>query len=792
MKDTSHNSDINIAITAASYSGNKGAAAMLQSSLSQLYEKYGSRLNVKLMSVYPDADIKQVPFDFVEVVPAKPERLVFFAFPLAVLYKAFGWIPGVKKLIGKNRIIGAYRDTDLVIDEAGISFSDNRGFVMNTYAFMTMAVPKLIGVPVVKYSQAMGSFESFFNRMYAKLILPKLELICARGDITMDNLRSIGADKKSVICADGAFSMKDDPKIREKVAERTGKDSFFDDNVVGLSLSSVVDKKCRKLGINYRGIMTGFIKWLIKRGYNVLLIANAARLGSTKPRNNDLMVCDDIYGRLQKEEYAPHIRWYHEEMDAEEIREYIGRCRFLVASRFHAMIGALERKVSVLLIGWSHKYKEVLDMFEIGEYASDYKEMKGLTGLDAVRKLAADFRKLEKDEQEIRGLIDLHYDEVMESSRKNIKEIGRVIDKTLPKRKRKGFPDRLDPEKYMGEFIECRRGYASDESIRKNAASGGVVTALLVSLLKSGDIDGAFVTKTVIKDGELSYESMIATDAESIKSCSSSIYMYMPLLKDLDKIRHFNGKVAVVLTPCQLKALDAIMKKDKVLAEKVVLKLGLFCSGNHHKDATLFSLEKAGLSLEDAERLYFRRGNWRGRSTVIYNDGSEKDFSYTKTLCAYKNAYFFERKECMLCQEHFAKAADISFGDIWLGKMKKEPVKTTGVVLRSEAGKRLYEKAVNAGDITDRHMSSADCLKGQKRALAFKFSTAKAKEDFYKKQGKNVKLDTSEKCGLNHRLAFKLAEADREFSEKHPGFLKKIPMKIIYYYMCLIRTLLSF
>ena len=431
-------------------------------------------------------------------------------------------------------------------------------------------------------------------------------------------------------------------------------------------------------------------------------------------------------------------------------------------------------------------------MFEIGEYASDYKEMKGLTGPDAIRKLAADFRKLEKDEQEIRGLIDLHYDEVMESSRKNIKEIGRVIDKTLPKRKRKGFPDRLDPEKYMGEFIECRRGYASDESIRKNAASGGVVTALLVSLLKSGDIDGAFVTKTVIKDGELSYESMIATDAESIKSCSSSIYMYMPLLKDLDKIRHFNGKVAVVLTPCQLKALDAIMKKDKVLAEKVVLKLGLFCSGNHHKDATLFSLEKAGLSLEDAERLYFRRGNWRGRSTVIYNDGSEKDFSYTKTLCAYKNAYFFERKECMLCQEHFAKAADISFGDIWLGKMKKEPVKTTGVVLRSEAGKRLYEKAVNAGDITDRHMSSADCLKGQKRALAFKFSTAKAKEDFYKKQGKNVKLDTSEKCGLNHRLAFKLAEADREFSEKHPGFLKKIPMKIIYYYMCLIRTLLSF
>ena len=40
-----------IAITAASYSGNKGAAAMLQSSIRQLYEKYGTRLKINLMSV---------------------------------------------------------------------------------------------------------------------------------------------------------------------------------------------------------------------------------------------------------------------------------------------------------------------------------------------------------------------------------------------------------------------------------------------------------------------------------------------------------------------------------------------------------------------------------------------------------------------------------------------------------------------------------------------------------------------------------------------------------------------
>ena len=484
---------------------------------------------------------------------------------------------------------------------------------------------------------------------------------------------------------------------------------------------------------------------------------------------------------------------------AEEIREYIGRCRFLVASRFHAMIGALQRKVPVLLVGWSHKYKEVLDMFGLGSYAADYADLGKNEGKAL---LETEFERLEADEDEIRSLLDEHYDEVMESSYRNIFEISKVVDRVttpalskIPTRTRLGkikkFPDIDRPEKYMGEFIECRRGYASDEDIRKNAASGGVVTALLVSLLKAGEIDGAFVVRTVIRNGELSYETMIATDEKTIKSCSSSIYMNMPLLKDLDKIRKFDGKVAVVLVPCLMRSLNAILKKDKELASKIVLKLGLFCSGNHTKEATLLSLKKAGVSLEDAERLYYRRGAWRGQSSVVYKDGSEKTFSYTKTLCAFKNAYFFEEKSCMLCQDHFATGADISFGDIWLKKMKKEPVKCTGYIIRTPEGKRMYDIAVKAGALKERHMSVNDCLAGQKRALSFKFACAKAKEAFFAKQGKTIRIDTSDKCKWNHKLAFYLAEKNRLYSEEKPDKLAKKPMSLIYYYMCFIRVLLS-
>ncbi len=417
--------NITVAITAASYSGNKGAAAMLQSSIRQLSERYGDRLRINLMSVYPENDKKQCPWDFVKIVSCKPEQLVFCAFPLSVLYRAFCWCLPVKKLLLKNHILNAYKGTDLVIDEAGISFVDSRGFVMNTYAFICAAVPLLMGVPVTKYSQALGTFKNPYNRFLSRWILPKLELICARGKITQENLAGIGIKDNVCLCPDGAFSMEDDPAATRKVEMRCVKDpDFYNDNVVGLSLSSVVDGKCKDQSIDYRSCMTQFIDWLTSEGYHVLIIANAARLGSEKTRNNDLMVCDDIYGRARDKD---KVRWYHEEMDAEEIREYIARCRFLVASRFHAMVGALEKEVPVLLIGWSHKYQEVLDFFELGTYAADYSQLKP----KALREAFCSFRD---QEDEIRRKLREHHDEVIEGSRENIRKIGDVCDRIASKK----------------------------------------------------------------------------------------------------------------------------------------------------------------------------------------------------------------------------------------------------------------------------------------------------------------------------------------------------------------------
>ncbi|MCM1167529.1 MAG: polysaccharide pyruvyl transferase family protein [Ruminococcus sp.] len=416
--------NVKIAITAASFCGNKGAAAMLQSSVKQLRERYGERLRITLMSTYPRRDgeiIAALPenYGFIRVVNAKPGKLIFLEFPLAVLYRLFGRFAPFRGAFLRNKMIRAYSECDMVVDEAGISFADSRGFVMNAYAFVCAAVPMLCGAPVCKYSQALGGFKDPRNRALAKLVLPKMRLICARGEVTRKNLAEIGITENVRLCAEGAFSMPDGDVYAERVNALCAGDDFYSGNVAGVSISSVVDKRCRKLGIDYRKIMTEFIARLTSEGHSVLIIANAAREDSDRPRNNDLPICREVYAALPDK---VRVRFYPHEFSPEELRLLIGKCTALAASRFHAMIAALERGVPVMLVGWSHKYKEVLDMFGLGEYAADYSQLTS-------DRLWAEFQRLLENSEEIRARISENLPRVRTSSRKNIELISAEIGK---------------------------------------------------------------------------------------------------------------------------------------------------------------------------------------------------------------------------------------------------------------------------------------------------------------------------------------------------------------------------
>jgi coenzyme F420-reducing hydrogenase beta subunit/polysaccharide pyruvyl transferase WcaK-like protein len=659
---------------------------------------------------------------------------------------------------------------------------------MNLYAFVTIATPLLLGVDVVKYSQALGGFDNRLNRTLAKLILPKVRLICARGEATKQNLAEIGIRDNVELCADGAFSMPDDEGTKREVDTLFAGDSFFSGNVVGVSISSVVEARCREAGVDYIGTMKACIEDLISKGYGVLIIANAARMGSAKSRNNDLMVCDAVYAAVGagRGAAAGKLRWYHEEMSPEKIRELIGRCDALIASRFHAMIAALQRGVPVLVIGWSHKYKEVLDMFELGMYAVDY------SGLSA-ESIGLRFDELMRNKDDIRASLRKNLPKVLESSLRNIGLIGDVFDATVAGTKlRNRFFDFRDPSQYMGPAVGCRVGYAKDEAMRERAASGGMVTTLLCELLRVGAIDGAWVTRSVVDDGAPAYETFVATTREELMDCRSSIYMSMPLVKHIDVVKNFGGRIAVVMLPCQIRALNAMIERDASLREKISLRIALFCSGSHGEGATLSALRGRGISLAGARRMYWRQGHWRGATVVQYHDGSEKRTSYSKGIGAYRNAGFFLERRCYVCQDLFGRGSDIAFGDIWLKEMKSEAVKYNSAVIHTEAGASYYKKVADEGVFHERHISFRRLIMAQKRALVFDFNCAAAKRRHYARSGRIVKLNTANPCRWNHALAAFFMRLNMTISEKRPELPAKIPAPLVYCYMLSIRALLNF
>ena len=59
------------------------------------------------------------------------------------------------------------------------------------------------------------------------------------------------------------------------------------------------------------------------------------------------------------------------DLTAGELRRLVSGSRVLVTSRFHAMISGLSTCTPTVVVGWSHKYREVLDDFGLAKFGMD-------------------------------------------------------------------------------------------------------------------------------------------------------------------------------------------------------------------------------------------------------------------------------------------------------------------------------------------------------------------------------------------------------------------------------------
>lgn len=288
---------------------------------------------------------------------------------------------------------------------------------------------------------------------------------------------------------------------------------------------------------------------------------------------------------------------------------------------------------------------------------------------------------------------------------------GKLIDKTLKK-----HWSTEEIEKYVGHFQAAYLAHSTQMTIRDKAASGGVTSALLIHGLNAGFFEAAVVCKTVILNGKVRPKFELATTAEEILAARGSKYVETRFLQEvLPLLRSFNGRVAVVGLPCDITALKRRCMKEPELAPKLAITFALVCG--HNSKTTLIDQITHQLEKESGQALIdyrFRVGHWRGQLEAEFKDGSVIR-KPTKYFNDYQNLFFFCERKCMACHDHYGYEADISIGDVWLFRLKNNPIKHSGIIIRNDNGAKLYQSAVSNDLLNSSDLHITDILDGQSR-----------------------------------------------------------------------------
>jgi len=286
---------------------------------------------------------------------------------------------------------------------------------------------------------------------------------------------------------------------------------------------------------------------------------------------------------------------------------------------------------------------------------------------------------------------------------------------------KKVFKTQPENEK-VGIFTHCYVGYSSDENIRFNSASGGLITQILTTLLEEKKIDGALVT-SMNPSNPLEPMAILATTKEEIIEAARSKYCPVTLAEALRTIVTSDGRYAIVGLPCHIHGIRKAEQYIPHLRERVVLHLGLLCSHMVSFPGIQFLLEKKGVDPSSVVEMQYRGRGWPGSMSIKIKNKREKIIPLTTGWFSYWpmfSCYFFTPIRCMMCPDQMAELADISFGDAWLPEYNSDKIGRSLIVSKNNFSDNLLKDIVKNGRLNLRYIPVEKIEQSQQSNLVFK------------------------------------------------------------------------
>ena len=238
----------------------------------------------------------------------------------------------------------------------------------------------------------------------------------------------------------------------------------------------------------------------------------------------------------------------------------------------------------------------------------------------------------------------------------------------------------------FGVMIGCYSAKAKKEEIIKVAQDGGIVTGLLAYGLQADLLDSAVVSG--VDDAEpWKAVPKVATSFNELLEHAGTRYTTSPTLMGLWHAVEgsFKEKVAVVGTPCQIKATRKMQKTPKAAlryGSKTVLTVGLLCMESFYHDTLIKEYLKEKTDLSKISRCNIRKGKF------IVDSGGQRVIDVP--LSEVKQ---YARDNCHSCTDFTAELADISVGSVG------SPEGWSTVIIRTDTGKKIFDGATEAGFI---------------------------------------------------------------------------------------------
>jgi len=246
------------------------------------------------------------------------------------------------------------------------------------------------------------------------------------------------------------------------------------------------------------------------------------------------------------------------------------------------------------------------------------------------------------------------------------------------------YGENVNRDPALGVFRQAYALRNADESIRKRAQDGGVVTAILLHLLETGAIEGAIVSG-FHPDEPWKPKPMVAMTRTAIISATKSRYTRSPNLVALkEAMKELKLKqVAVVGTPCHIQAIQRMrLAPLKKVDRTVVMTIGLFCSETFKFKELMEDkiVGELGIPLTNLRKL-----DIKGK-LLVYPRGAEGSLEIPLT-----EAQGWIDPGCHGCKDFASEFADISVGGAGT------PSKWSSVLIRTEQGQAVIEEMITKG-----------------------------------------------------------------------------------------------